>query len=271
MNFRMLLAAIAFVGMTAGSALAQNAFTTGNVNMRAGPSTQYPRVTTVPNGSGVDVHGCTSGWAWCDTSWRGLRGWVSANYLQMMYNNRRVYVPEYGPRIGVPTITFQFGNYWDRWYRDRPWYRDRNRWDNRRPDRWQDSRPSRPPHVDRPRPPQVDRPRPPRPGAGTPPPRPPQIDRPRPPRPGAGTPPPRPPQVDRPRPPRPGAATPPPRPSRADRPRPSRPEAGNRGQSRPQQGERGRERPGDMRDRQQRGRQGGNCPGGRTAPNGACI
>ena len=181
MNLRTLFAAAAFLGFTAGAAFAQNAYTTGNVNMRAGPSTQYPRVTTVPNGAAVDVHGCTSGWSWCDTSWRGIRGWVSANYLQMLYNNRRVYLPEYAPRIGVPVITFQFGNYWDRWYRDRPWYRDRHRWDGR---------------------PGIDRPRPPRPGAGGPPPPPPGWDRPRPPRPGAGGPPPPPPGWDRPRPPR---------------------------------------------------------------------
>src|SRR5690606_19996061 len=114
MNLRTLFAAAAFLGFTAGAAFAQNAYTTGNVNMRAGPSTQYPRVTTLPSGAAVDVHGCTSGWSWCDTSWRGIRGWVSANYLQMLYNTRRVYLPEYAPRIIVPVITFQFGNYWDR-------------------------------------------------------------------------------------------------------------------------------------------------------------
>jgi uncharacterized protein YraI len=122
-----------------GIAAAANAFTTGNVNMRAGPSTQYPRVATIPRGSTVDVYGCTAEWRWCDTSWRGIRGWVSASYLETMYRERRVYVPDYGPRIGVPVITFQFGSYWDRWYSDRPWYRDRHRWDRDWRDRdWRD-------------------------------------------------------------------------------------------------------------------------------------
>ncbi|WP_011583267.1 MULTISPECIES: SH3 domain-containing protein [Chelativorans] len=130
MKTRLLLAAAAFGAALAlpGVAAAANAFTTGNVNMRAGPSTQYPRVMTLPQGAAVEVYGCTNGWRWCDTSWRGYRGWVSASYLQMMYRERRVYVPEYAPRLGLPVITFEFGSYWDRWYSDRPWYRDRDRW-----------------------------------------------------------------------------------------------------------------------------------------------
>jgi len=131
MKSRLKLAALAVGAMLAmpGIAAAANAFTTGNVNMRAGPSTQYPRVTTIPYGAPVEVYGCTGGWQWCDTSWRGIRGWVSASYLELLYRDRRVYVPEYAPRIGVPVITFQFGSYWDRYYRDRPWYRDRYRWE----------------------------------------------------------------------------------------------------------------------------------------------
>ncbi|WEX09291.1 SH3 domain-containing protein [Chelativorans sp. AA-79] len=135
---RFFLAAVAFGAIlaSAGTAAAANAFATGNVNMRAGPSTQYPRVTTIPRGSAVEVYGCTSGWRWCDTVWRGNRGWVSASYLQMQYRDRRVYVPDYAPRLGLPVITFQFGSYWDRWYSDRPWYHDRDRWDRRDRDHW---------------------------------------------------------------------------------------------------------------------------------------
>src|SRR5690606_21282421 len=244
MNLRTLLAAAAFLGLSASAALAQNAYSTGNVNMRAGPGTQYPRVTTIPTGSAVDVHGCLSGWNWCDTSWRGLRGWVSGNYLQMLYNNRRVLVPEYGPRIGVPIITFQFGNYWDRWYRDRPWSRDRHRWDDRRDrdrDRW-DPRPPRPRPGDavdpRPRPPGADRPWSPRPD---------DVRPPRPDRPGAERP--RPPRPDRSgseRPRFPGNAEPPRQsPPRVIRPRPDnvgvpdRPRANPSRDGRPSTGRRG--------------------------------
>ena len=96
-----------------------------------GRGTQYPVVTTLSAGSTVTIHGCLSGWSWCDTSWRGARGWVSGSYLESIYEGRRVVVPRYGTAIGLPIISFGFG-YWDNHYRDRPWYRDRDRWWNDR-------------------------------------------------------------------------------------------------------------------------------------------
>lgn len=120
----------ALFSMTAAAAAA-NAFTTGNVNMRVAPGVQYPRITTIPVNSAVTIHGCTQGINWCDTSWRHFRGWVSARYLESLYQGRRVYVPRYAPRVGVPIITFHFGNYWDRHYRNDHWYRDRDRWRDR--------------------------------------------------------------------------------------------------------------------------------------------
>jgi uncharacterized protein YraI len=125
----MILAAGVFAAFAlSGEAAAANAFTTGNVNMRAGPSVDYPRITTIRAGASVQVHGCVRNWSWCDTSWRGYRGWVSGRYLQLVYRDRRVYLPDYGPRIGLPIISFQIGTYWDRHYRDRRFYRDRDRW-----------------------------------------------------------------------------------------------------------------------------------------------
>ncbi|MCT7377309.1 SH3 domain-containing protein [Chelativorans salis] len=125
-----LFAAFAFLGAAGGpqAASAADAFTITDVNMRAGPSTRFPRITTLPAGVATTVYGCTRSWDWCDTGWRGLRGWVSAHYLESLYDDRRVIVPDYGRTIGLPIITFEFGTYWDRWYRDRPWYRERDRW-----------------------------------------------------------------------------------------------------------------------------------------------
>lgn len=239
MVYRVLLGAAAIMGVATVGALAQNAYTTANVNMRAGPGTDYPVVVTLPNGAVVDVHGCLSGWSWCDTSWRGNRGWVSGRYLQMIYQNRRVYLPELAPRIGIPVITFQFGNYWDRWYRDRSWYRDRDRWGPPRP----------------PRPGAVPPPPPPRPGVMPPPPPRPGDARPVPPRPGAGNPPP---------PPRPGATAPGARPPAAAAPDRNRPGPNaNAPRPRPQQSE---DRP-----RSPFPRRGNTCPSGRVGPNGQCI
>lgn len=141
MKLRRILAATVCAGALATPSLAAAAdgFSTGNVNMRAGPGTQYPVITTVYAGTPVEVIGCLSDWSWCDIAWGGARGWVSANYLQLGYEDRRVYVADYGPRIGLPVIGFSFG-YWDDHYRGRPWYRDRDRWDDDRRDRRRDQR-----------------------------------------------------------------------------------------------------------------------------------
>jgi uncharacterized protein YraI len=114
-----------------GVAAAANAYTTGNVNSRAGPSVNFPRVATLLAGVAVTIHGCVSDLGWCDTSWRGQRGWVSGRYLEYLYDDRRVVVQDYGRRMGVPIVSFQFGSYWDRHCSDRPWYRDQPRWRER--------------------------------------------------------------------------------------------------------------------------------------------
>ncbi|MCV0397295.1 MAG: SH3 domain-containing protein [Rhizobiaceae bacterium] len=121
-------AALAAALVVPAAAMADSAFTTADVNMRAGPHVEFPRIATLPAGAAITVHGCTDRWTWCDADWRGLRGWVSARYLEADYGGRRAYLPDYRDVIGLPTVTFEFTTYWDRWYRDRPWYRERNRW-----------------------------------------------------------------------------------------------------------------------------------------------
>lgn len=108
---------------------AATAFATANVNMRSGPSTRYPAVVVIPAGARVDIRGCLSGANWCDVAAAGYRGWVSGSYLQTTYSQRRVYVdPQYYRPLGIPTVTFSIGRYWDDHYRGRPFYRDRDRW-----------------------------------------------------------------------------------------------------------------------------------------------
>jgi len=105
------------------------AVSTANVNMRSGPSTRYPAVVVIPAGSRVDIRGCLSSANWCDVGFRGYRGWVSGSYLQTTYSQRRVYVgPQYYRPLGIPTVTFSIGSYWDDHYRGRTFYRDRDRW-----------------------------------------------------------------------------------------------------------------------------------------------
>ncbi|HEX2146602.1 MAG TPA: SH3 domain-containing protein, partial [Pseudorhizobium sp.] len=46
--------------------------------------------------------------------------------------------PQYYRPLGIPTVTFEIGNYWDRHYRGRDFYRDRDRWDRRDRREWRD-------------------------------------------------------------------------------------------------------------------------------------
>ncbi len=159
--------------MIPAMAFAADGYTTGNVNMRAGPDPDYPLILTLGTGTPVSIQGCTTGWDWCDVIAGGNRGWVAGTYLQYSYNNQPVIVTEYGSQIGIPIVSFVIGTYWGRYYTGRPFYRDRSRWYSR-------PIPSRPPPRPRPpiRPPGGNRPQPP--GGGHRPP-PPGGNRPKPP------------------------------------------------------------------------------------------
>ncbi|WP_158886177.1 SH3 domain-containing protein [Rhodanobacter sp. L36] len=109
-------------------AFAADAYVTGNVNMRAGPDTSYPLIDQVPAGSDVDVQGCTQGWEWCDVISANNRGWVAGNYIEYNYQNQSVLLPSYGSQIGIPIVSFVIGTYWDNYYRNRPFYRQRATW-----------------------------------------------------------------------------------------------------------------------------------------------
>lgn len=129
------LAAMFFAAPVA--AIAQNAIVTDDAALRAGPGFEWPRVAFVPDDARVYIHGCLRGYSWCDVSWRGDRGWIDATNLSYAWNNRYVVVEEWGPRIGLPVIGFSVQDYWTRYYRDRPWWNQRQTWFQRD---WRDGR-----------------------------------------------------------------------------------------------------------------------------------
>jgi len=153
----------------APAAQAYTGYVVRSANLRTGPDAGYPRIVTLPAGATVDIFGCIEDWSWCDVQWRGERGWISGGLIDYDYSGNRVGIYDYGPQLGLPILAFAFDTYWSSYYRDRNWYRER--------DRWRTYHPAPPP----PRP--AARPWPPSHGYARPQPRPPQhpTQQPRPP------------------------------------------------------------------------------------------
>src|SRR5436309_1878768 len=112
------------------AALAARGIVTTEVSMRAGPGTGFPVVDRIPGGARVNIHGCLRDNSWCDVSWDGDRGWVSAQYLEYFYRNRYVYLPDYVDVIDVPVVPFVLTSYWSNYYAGRPFFHRRAYWNN---------------------------------------------------------------------------------------------------------------------------------------------
>ena len=121
----------ALTAMPATSYAQQLAYTSKDVNLRAGPSRDYPVVATLPAGVSISVEGCLSDYRWCDVVAGPNRGWVYAGNIVYPYQGSTVPVLTYGAMIGIGIIAFSIGNYWDDHYRASPWYPQRQRWIDR--------------------------------------------------------------------------------------------------------------------------------------------
>jgi uncharacterized protein YraI len=125
--------ALALLAGLPALAAAADGYVTGDITLRAGPDIDYPAIDMIPAGAPIDIEGCTDGWEWCDVVFGSERGWVAGNFIQDEYDEQPVLVPEYGERLGIPIVSFSIVTYWDRYYVDRPFYRDRERWYHRPP------------------------------------------------------------------------------------------------------------------------------------------
>jgi len=128
---RMLGLAIALALGAPLAAHAVDAYVVADISLNAGPDTDYPPIDTLSAGTEVDVNGCIEGFSWCDVSAGPDRGWVPGSFLEEEYDNQPVYLIDYGPRIGIPVVSFDIGVYWDQHYHNRPFYAQRTQWVNR--------------------------------------------------------------------------------------------------------------------------------------------
>lgn len=130
--------------LAAPAALAANAIVTTNLNVRAGPGTNYPVLGAIPNGAPIDVVGCTTGYNWCQVDYGGRLGWASANYIAFQQSSVRN-SNNFGvaaAAIGIPLIAaaiLSSNNHG--WHRPPP---PPPHWNNR------PHRPGKPPHTHRP-------------------------------------------------------------------------------------------------------------------------
>lgn len=105
-----------------------NGYPITNVNLRAGPGTYYPVITVVPTHAPISILGCLGDYMWCDVLFGGNRGWMRSIYLKKWYQGYYYSLGDYAPRLGLRVVSFDINRYWDAYYRDRPFYRERARW-----------------------------------------------------------------------------------------------------------------------------------------------
>jgi len=115
-------AAVALAAASAATAADNPVVSTTGINLRAGPGLNYPVVVDLPAGARMALHGCITGYTWCDVSWGGNRGWLASAYMSTIYRNAPVAVTAVAAaRLGVAIVAFDAG-YWHRYYFRRPWF-----------------------------------------------------------------------------------------------------------------------------------------------------
>ena len=135
------------------TAHAAEGLATAEVNMRAGPGTNYPVVTTIARAAAVEIHACLAATDWCDVAWSGSRGWVAARYLAIPRSGRDGGpMGSSTPPRGLPVATFAREAYWQTHYRNKPVMGRLSRWESRfdrRQDRLSEGQFGRSPDVER--------------------------------------------------------------------------------------------------------------------------
>lgn len=80
-NLLIASAASALMAVSGAAVAQERVFASADLNVRAGPGTNYRVVGAIGANDSANVLRCTQNARWCEISYRGGDGWVSARYL----------------------------------------------------------------------------------------------------------------------------------------------------------------------------------------------
>ncbi len=101
-------AVMAVTVLAAGAAQARPGYMIDPSSIHTGPGFDYERLARVPENARVEVHTCTASYDWCQVSWRGVRGWMEGEEIEVRHAGRMVSLQEFGPRTGVPSYASRY-------------------------------------------------------------------------------------------------------------------------------------------------------------------
>lgn len=96
--------AVAAALLPAAASAQSMATTTTDLNLRAGPGSNYQVLTTMPRGAEVNLNGCVEGTNWCQVNFSGTTGYAYDDYLMAKAEGNTVVVTE--NRSVFPTVSF---------------------------------------------------------------------------------------------------------------------------------------------------------------------
>ena len=88
---------LAIAGPGHAVAAEPNAYPISNVNLRAGPGTDFPVILTVQAQAPISILGCLGDYTWCDVVFGDDRGWMRSIYLSGFYQGYYYPLRDYAP------------------------------------------------------------------------------------------------------------------------------------------------------------------------------
>ncbi len=103
-----LIAGLAAVLLMSGAALAEvPATATTELNVRAGPGTNFPVGGVIPEGGRAVIGGCVADSRWCTVSYDGGQGWAYSDYLSADLGGQQVVITDRVTDLGVPATVYE--------------------------------------------------------------------------------------------------------------------------------------------------------------------